>query len=491
MKKHLRKLKYSAAVPVLVGLLSIASAQAQVTWSGGNYTTGATGTSGSGTALTLTSSAGSSTAYTLDANVTFGSLALTNGGFYYSGITGASATNTLTFAGSTPVFNTTPSSGFGGVFFLGNMTIAGTQGLTVETGYNTLILNTGLSWTATGTMAFGQPGTDNPAVFASGNNVLATNMDLNITSGWNTGSPSLITLNGGTTQTIGALTGNASGSYIASYDSVNQVNGGTATNGGRGGGGFSGTRGLATLQIGNTGGSATFAGVLGATANDNSTNTQNLAIVKLGAGTQTFTGANVYSGTTTINAGELDINGTNSGTGSVTINSGGKLGGTGKIAGAVTLTSGGNLTPGTNGAVGTLTLTNGLSLAGTTTFNLAATNSFSSINLSNSAVTYGGALVFNLTSAQSSWTTNDVYNVFENLGSTASDFSSVALQGGVSGSFTDNGGIWTLTTGTNTLTYTDSTGTLSVSAVPEPGAHILLGLGILVMAITYMRRRSA
>jgi autotransporter-associated beta strand protein len=74
------------------------------------------------------------------------------------------------------------------------------------------------------------------------------------------------------------------------------------------------------------------------------------ALTKSGAGTVTLTGANNFSGATTINAGTLAVNGTNS-TSAVTINSTGTLAGTGSV-GATTVKSGGFISPGNS--IGTL-----------------------------------------------------------------------------------------------------------------------------------------
>ena len=79
-------------------------------------------------------------------------------------------------------------------------------------------------------------------------------------------------------------------------------------------------------------------------------------------------GANSYSGNTTISSGTLNISGAITGTGNVNIN-GGKLVGIGSIAGTVVVGSGGTLAPGSSGT-GTLTV-------GGLTFNASSLATFS------------------------------------------------------------------------------------------------------------------
>lgn len=70
-----------------------------------------------------------------------------------------------------------------------------------------------------------------------------------------------------------------------------------------------------------------------------------VAVTKIGAGLQTLSGTNTYSGATTINNGVLSITGSTSSTGAVAVNSGGTLSGTGSV-GNVTLAGGGSIRPG-------------------------------------------------------------------------------------------------------------------------------------------------
>jgi fibronectin-binding autotransporter adhesin len=80
-------------------------------------------------------------------------------------------------------------------------------------------------------------------------------------------------------------------------------------------------------------------------------------VSKAGIGTWVLTGANTYSGTTTVSAGTLLVNspGSIAASSAVTVAATGTLGGNGTINGTVSVTAGGILTPG-NSSIGTLTL---------------------------------------------------------------------------------------------------------------------------------------
>ncbi|MHB9028643.1 MAG: autotransporter-associated beta strand repeat-containing protein [Candidatus Latescibacterota bacterium] len=103
----------------------------------------------------------------------------------------------------------------------------------------------------------------------------------------------------------------------------------------------------------------TFSGVLGAGAGGLTINMDAVTDVI------TLSGANTYTGPTTITQGTVNFNGVNTGVSALTVN-GGKLAGTGTIPGPVTMNTGAILAPGgTNGdAAGTLTFSNGLTFNG-------------------------------------------------------------------------------------------------------------------------------
>ncbi|MFH1983294.1 MAG: autotransporter domain-containing protein [Pseudomonadota bacterium] len=87
--------------------------------------------------------------------------------------------------------------------------------------------------------------------------------------------------------------------------------------------------------------------------------TGNLKVNHLGSGTTILSGANTYSGPTTVNAGTLFVNGSIASS-TTTVNTGATLGGTGTV-GAVTI-NGGTLAPGNS--IGTLNVTGNVDFTG-------------------------------------------------------------------------------------------------------------------------------
>jgi rhamnogalacturonan endolyase len=115
------------------------------------------------------------------------------------------------------------------------------------------------------------------------------------------------------------------------------------------------------------------------------------SLIKEGSGKWTLTGANTYTGTTTVNAGTLLINGDQSGSTSLfTVGTGGTLGGSGIIGGNTTIN--GTLSPGNS--IGTLTFNTNLTLSGSSTafFELTRVPLTNDVARVLGTVTYGGTL---------------------------------------------------------------------------------------------------
>lgn len=123
-----------------------------------------------------------------------------------------------------------------------------------------------------------------------------------------------------------------------------------------------------TWTVGSANSDETFAGKINNWAAGGHGYTGTVNIVKTGTGLWRLTGANDYSGTTTVNEGTLIVNGKHTGAGAVNVASGATLAGTGSIAGAVTMS--GTLMVGDTSASdhgltfnGNLTLKNGAVLS--------------------------------------------------------------------------------------------------------------------------------
>ena len=264
-----------------------------------------------------------------------------------------------------------------------------------------------------------------------------------------------------------------------------------------GGGNASGA--AATFEIGGNGKSTTFGGQIMDTPTGYGGGTA--SITKVGSGTLTLSATNTYSGATNVESGKLVINGSIS-TSTTTVKTTGTLGGSGTV-GAVIVQAGGTLAPGNS--PGNITGIS-LSLADNANFDIEINKSLTprndSVTLTGNfsnvlAITTGANLNLALTGTVS-----------------VGDRFTLADYNTISGAW--NGGLFNLGAGTSTLaddsvfqygsydwrinyddltngitnsteSYTDGGKYLTLTVVPEPGAALLGGLGMLAL----LRRRRA
>jgi autotransporter-associated beta strand protein len=131
---------------------------------------------------------------------------------------------------------------------------------------------------------------------------------------------------------------------------------------------------------------------------------------KLGVGTLSLSGANTYTGPTTVSNGTLAVNG--SITSPVTVQNGGTLAGSGSVNGTVTVNSGASITPGAVGVIGTLTASSNITLNGTTIIEVNKSSGLNDFLVSSSgSITYGGTL--SVTNLAGSYANGDAFKIFD------------------------------------------------------------------------------
>jgi autotransporter-associated beta strand protein len=247
------------------------------------------------------------------------------------------------------------------------------------------------------------------------------------------------------------------------------------------------------------------------TYGDNITGSPTKGLTKLGVNTLTLSGANTYTGTTTVSGGALQVGNANTGTtgtGAVTVQSGGTILGTGVVRGTTFTAASGSTVHAGDGTAqsnyGTLTLT---PASGSGSFDFqSGSSTILGINpggtgdLLNFDGLSAGTLLFNgnLTVTASGYVPSsvDIFNLLDwtNLATTtfASRYSAGSYGGLLLGNGDDNLGFdlpdisgsgygWDISQFT-------TNGTIMTALVPEPSRALLLLLGL--TGLVTRRRRS-
>jgi len=146
------------------------------------------------------------------------------------------------------------------------------------------------------------------------------------------------------------------------------------------------------------------------------------SLVKNNSSTLALSGANVFTGSTTINGGTLLVNG-NLGNGAVKV-AGGQISGNGIIGGLTTVQSGGALSPGSG--IGKLTMNNSVTLqAGSTTWmEISKTQNANDQLIVSGTLTFGGTLV--VSNVSGTFAAGDTFKLFQ-AGTIAGAFAAVSL----------------------------------------------------------------
>lgn len=305
------------------------------------------------------------------------------------------------------------------------------------------------------------------------------------------------TYSGGTTVSAGTLT-MGSASALGSTSGQLTVNGGTLNMAGNNltvgnltgsGGVISGTSGARTLTIGQ--GNGTGGDFQGAIQNGASGTT---ALTKTGNGAITLSGTNTYGGVTNVNDGILRVNGTHTTGGTYTVAAAGELQGTGSTTSALNVS--GVLSPGASVETfesGALSMLNGSTFEYEVNSSVAS-GSGADLQVVSGALNLSGTVTLTLTDLASMDTAYGDGTVFSLI-----NYSGLWNGGLFTFDGDEIGDGETFTAGLNSwrLDYEEAVGGLNfeddhiagsfvnITAVPEPSAALLGGLGLLAL----LRRR--
>ena len=411
-----------------------------------------------GSSITLTNN----NAQTWNADFTFtGTQSLNMGTGAISLGTTAGTTRTITVSGSTLTEGGIISNGTTANSLTkagtGTLILSGANAYTGSTTVSAGILNiqnaTGLGTTASGTTV------SSGATLQLQNGISVGSEALTLSGTGASGQNGALVNVSGTNNYAGLITLAAATTISSDGGTLNITNAGTIT-----GSGF----GL-TLTGSGTG---TISSIIGTGAG---------ALTKSGSGTWTLSGANTYTGATTVNAGTLFVNGSTASGSAVTVNNSGTvLGGTGTINGSVSIASSGAILEAGTGSTGqTLTMKGAVTMGSGSIIEIALGAALAHSTL---AIGAGGSISFQ--SAQK-------FNIID-LGVTAGSIYNGIITGIGSNPGTEAN--WTITNQSWTYLFSyDATNggeidlTVSALTVPEPSTCVAGALAL--VALIYSQRR--